>query len=187
MRAYWTVQGFEEPTFTALPAKAIVDTETDQWYATSNMVFLKRSEAPKNLIEENHKYSYIPLQNEYHIEKKGLFRKIKVTTKIYPTSEFQTKDPCRLLGLWVVEGCDPIVYTDQYCAFIRERETGKLYKLGERVIFRKEEEYPDFYSLAEYSGKFDFISNNITNQNTYNETMTPTDYLREIWVQNLFK
>lgn len=61
MRAYWTVEGFEEPTFTALPAKAIVDTETDQQYPTSNMVFLKRSEAPKKLIEDDRKYSCIPL------------------------------------------------------------------------------------------------------------------------------
>ena len=188
MRAYWTVEGFKERKFTALPAREIIDTKTGQRYPTSNMVFLKRSEAPKKLIEDEHKYDYVLLRDESHLEKKGLFRKITVVTKVYPTQDFQREDPCKSHGLWVIEGLTPTIYTNKACDFIRDRKTGKLYKRGEMVLFKKEEDYPDFNnSVAEYSGKFDIIYNTVFNQQYGSGEMSQTDYLRGIWANTHLK
>lgn len=185
MRAYWLIEGVDKPLYTAYPARIVIDKKTGREYQTGKMVFLKKADAPKNLIEnEVGRYDYIRLRDEEHIE--GNFRKITVITKSFPTADFQKKDICGLLGLWIVEGLNPTTYTQRACTYIRDKATGKKYKRGAHILFRTEEEYPDFANLAEYSGKYDIVYNWVFNQST-NGDMTQEDYVREIWAQSIFK
>ena len=185
MRAYWLLEGVEEPLYTAYPARIVIDKKTGREYQTGKMVFLKKSDAPKNLIEnEEGRYDYVLLRDEEHVE--GKIRKRTVITKSFPTKDFQRQDVCRLLGFWIIKGLNPTTYTRKACTYIRDKATGKKYKRGKCVLFRAEEEYPDFANLAEYSGKYDIVHNCVINQST-SGGMTQEDYVREIWMQNVFK
>ena len=185
MRAYWRIEGVNKPLYTALPAKVVIDKKSGRKYQTGEMIFLKKADAPKKLIEDEvGRYDYIPLRNESHIE--GFFRKITVITKTFPTADFQRKDQSGSSGLWVIDGLTPTTYTAEPCTFIRDRVTGKKYKRGKYILFHNEEEYPDFANLAEYSGKYDIIYNWVFKQTTSGD-ITQEDYVREIWTQSLFK
>lgn len=183
MRAYWPIVGLE-PLMTAYSAGVVVDRKTGKEYPTGDIVFLKKCDAPKQLVENlSDKYKFICAKEEKHIETEGFFRhKITVITKtVKPPFEGDQN----LTLFWVIEGLKPTVYTSRACTWVRDRKTGKKYKRSEKGEIFRDESFPEVSQLAEYSGKFDIIYDHVS-QSTLS-SLSSEDYLRDIWVTKLFK
>jgi hypothetical protein len=84
----------------------------------------------------------------------------------------------RLFGLWKIENLN--LYTNKAVDYIRDKQTKKEYKRGERIFFRNEDTTP--FPLAEHTNKYDFIYEMDDSSN-----LTTNDYLREISVFSFFK
>ncbi len=188
MRMFWQIEGTRKPLFTGKAyVKYILNKKTGKKYNCGEGKFYKKKNYPKTLAEDqwdiakreciyDFYYEELPPSRE---EKFGLFK-----TKTYSISPAQPyereKEYLNYFTLWKIEGLEPTMYTWKDVDFIREKKTGKLYKRGELVRFRNEDETP--FPLVEYTDDFEYI---LVRDNR--GTISTKDYLRDIWINSFFK
>jgi len=80
-------------------------------------------------------------------------------------------------GCWVLKGTEPPLYTRKAADIIKHKQTGKEYIRGDFILF-DEKKLPD---RIENTDEYEFIYIKDKSE------MELEDYLREIYVQNLFK
>lgn len=176
MRVYWKIDTGKETLFTAYAVIKVVDKKTGIAYFPGEMLALKKSEAPKVLIEDTGKYDLHIKEEKFHFERRGLFGKQKVVTQ-FNGGSFQ-KELTGLNGFWEIVGTSPVIYTQKICDLLRDKETKQLYKRGELKIWW-DEDYP--MPLAEHMERFDFI------YFAKDAPMTQEEYTREIWARGFFR
>lgn len=84
-------------------------------------------------------------------------------------------------GLWLLLNSSPKLYTNRVADIIRDRQTGKEYVRGRRVLFHGENiEVPKTIEELE-PNRWEFILNTDDGPSE----MSAADYAREIYVQGL--
>ena len=159
MKMFWKVLGMENDFYAKHVWSRIVDKKTNITYEIGEGQFFLKKDYPQNIIEnsnelfeDGHRYAFYgggDVKYDY-IEEKGFFGK---TRRVYFTKKWLETEYIGLWGLWKVDGLD--VYTDIVADYIRDKNTGKEYKRGERVLFQGEDLTP--FPLAEHTENYEFI------------------------------
>ncbi len=178
MRVYWKIKGTRAPLYTTYRVEKIVDKTTLSSYFPGDMVVFKKNEAPKALAENDDRYQLFVKQSEFHIERRGLFKKQKVYTQL--PGDAMREEIIGKKGFYVIEGIVPPIYTSKACDIVRDKVTKQEYRRGDMKIWWTED-YP--MPLAEHLDKFDFIYFIHEDE----RPMTQDDYTREIWARGLFR
>ena len=159
MRNFWKIIG-KKHLYTAKAYAYITDKKTgERFYVDlAHPLFLKKKDYPKqraDLMFSKYDFCYnVPAQQQpVRIETIPF----KGTFKVYDTSpwclELEFLD---LFGAWQLKGSNPALYTTRAVDFIRDKRTGKMYTLGERKLFFREDETP--FPLVEFSNDYEFYT-----------------------------
>ena len=186
MRMFWKIEGTRKPLYTGKAfVKYIVHRKTGKKYYCGEGKFYKKKNYPQFLAEDQWDSIQREFLYDFHyeerppirVEKAGFFKEYRVSSvKGYE----REREYLNCFTLWEIDGLSPTMYTWKDVDIIRDKRTGKEYKRGKLVKFRNEDETP--FPLAEYTDDFEYLLE-INNASSIGNP----DYLKDIWVSNLFK
>ena len=161
MKIFWEILGTKKRYYTAKAVEYVIERKTGKKYYTGVGKMYKKEEYPKNLIEnlcdfQNERCSYDFYYGVAAVQKPDRIEKSRqdirhVYSSVHP-KELE-KEYLDFFGLWEIRGLN--VYTDKAVDIIRDKKTGIEYPLGERKLFKNEDETP--FPLAEHTDQYEFI------------------------------
>lgn len=189
MKMFWEVLGTKKKLYTGYAVKYVIDKKDGKRYETGKGKLYLKKDHPKNLAENvagdysyNARYDFcygVPSDRKPdRIEKKGFFGGER---HIYfsPPPKMLEREYLDWFGLWKIDGLD--LYTDLAADYVRDKQTGREYRRGERVLFENEDTSP--FPLAEHSDRYEYV----LEINAVKGELNTNDYMREIMAMHFLR
>lgn len=184
----WKVNcGFFDYYVKQLPT-CIIDNKTNKMYNKFFKIYIDSKEKyPKErfFIESKpERYTIINNETPFKIEyvRNGFWgeeKERRVYSKMRPAPSIYEEKPGGIrFTAWEIDDISPTIFTGSAVDYIRDKETGIEYTRG-KMVFQKEKGL-----LAEDTNKYEFIYEFNQFSNT---DLSTKDYLRDIWVNSIFK